>query len=137
LSHFQSLPVSLPPDSKLICLTAQESLGRRNSGSRCSLETASAESLSQENIDYQHDSRGREEHSVCNLATILARKQQPKTLLLEGDLRRPSLAKQFGLAVFLALVNVAGRTPPDSTHIPSGRSEPVVSPGWPATGEPS
>ena len=33
----------------------------------------------------------------ANLATILARRQQPKILLLEGDLRRPSLAKQFGL----------------------------------------
>ena len=27
LSQFQSLPVSLPPDSKLICLTAPESFG--------------------------------------------------------------------------------------------------------------
>ena len=33
----------------------------------------------------------------ANLATILARRQQPKILLLDGDLRRPSLSKQFGL----------------------------------------
>jgi capsular exopolysaccharide synthesis family protein len=31
-----------------------------------------------------------------NLACTLARKKQQKTLLLEGDLRRPSLAAQFG-----------------------------------------
>jgi len=34
---------------------------------------------------------------AANLAAILARRQQPKILLLEGDLRRPSLARQFGL----------------------------------------
>ena len=36
----------------------------------------------------------------ANLATILARRQQPKILLLDGDLRRPSLGKQFGWASF-------------------------------------
>ena len=34
---------------------------------------------------------------AANLAAILARRQQPKILLLEGDLRRPSLSTQFGL----------------------------------------
>ena len=33
---------------------------------------------------------------ATNLACTLARKKQQKTLLLEGDLRRPSLAVQFG-----------------------------------------
>jgi capsular exopolysaccharide synthesis family protein len=34
---------------------------------------------------------------AANLACTLAGKQQQKTLLLEGDLRRPTMAKQFGL----------------------------------------
>src|SRR5205807_4223572 len=33
---------------------------------------------------------------ATNLACTLARKKQQKTLLLEGDLRRPSLSVQFG-----------------------------------------
>ena len=34
---------------------------------------------------------------AANLACTLARRKQQKTLLLEGDLRRPSLANQFGI----------------------------------------
>lgn len=34
---------------------------------------------------------------AANLACTLARRKEQKTLLLEGDLRRPSLATQFGL----------------------------------------
>jgi capsular exopolysaccharide synthesis family protein len=34
----------------------------------------------------------------ANLACTLARRRQQKTLLLEGDLRRPSLVNQFGVA---------------------------------------
>jgi capsular exopolysaccharide synthesis family protein len=35
---------------------------------------------------------------AANLACTLARRKQQKTLLLEGDLRRPTIAAQFGLA---------------------------------------
>ena len=34
---------------------------------------------------------------AANLACTLARRQQQKILLLDGDLRRPTLARQFGL----------------------------------------
>ena len=40
-----------------------------------------------------------------NLACALAGGKQEKILLLEGDLRRPSLAQQFGLGEFQASVN--------------------------------
>src|SRR5271154_6511621 len=98
LSRFQSLPVSLPPDSKLICLTAQESLGAekfRFLGVRLR-QLQHSRPLKKLLITSTIPEEGKST-VAANLATILARRQQPKILLLEGDLRRPSLAKQFGL----------------------------------------
>jgi capsular exopolysaccharide synthesis family protein len=99
LSQFQSLPVSLPRDSKLICLTAPESLGAekfRFLGVRLR-QLQHTRSLKKLLITSTIPEEGKSTVSA-NLATILARKQQPKILLLDGDLRRPSLSKQFGLA---------------------------------------
>lgn len=98
LSQFQSLPVSLPPDSKLICLTAPESLGAekfRFLGVRLR-QLQNSRPLKKLLITSTIPEEGKSTVSA-NLATILARKQQPKILLLDGDLRRPSLSKQFGL----------------------------------------
>jgi capsular exopolysaccharide synthesis family protein len=98
LSHFRSLQVSLPPDSRLICLTAQESLGAekfRFLGVRLR-QLQHSRPLKKLLITSTIPEEGKSTVSA-NLATILARKQQPKILLLEGDLRRPSLSKQFGL----------------------------------------
>jgi capsular exopolysaccharide synthesis family protein len=99
LSHFQSLPVSLPPDSKLICLTAQESLAAekfRFLGVRLR-QLQQTRLLKKLLITSTIPEEGKSTVSA-NLATILARKQQPKILLLDGDLRRPSQSKQFGLS---------------------------------------
>jgi len=98
LSQFQSLPISLPPDSKLICLTAQESFAAekfRFLGVRLR-QLQQSRPLKKLLITSTIPDEGKSLVSA-NLATILARKQQPKILLLEGDLRRPSLANQFGL----------------------------------------
>jgi capsular exopolysaccharide synthesis family protein len=98
LSRFQTLPVSLPPDSKLVCLTAPESFGAekfRFLGVRLR-QIQNSRRLKSVLITSTIPEEGKS--TVCaNLATILARRQQPKILLLEGDLRRPSLGKQFGL----------------------------------------
>jgi capsular exopolysaccharide synthesis family protein len=40
---------------------------------------------------------------AANLACTLARRKQQKTLLLDGDLRRPSLANQFGVGKIAGL----------------------------------
>jgi capsular exopolysaccharide synthesis family protein len=98
LSQFQSLPVSLPRDSKLICLTNPESLGAekfRFLGVRLR-QLQQSRPLKKLLITSTIPEEGKSTVSA-NLATILARKQQPKILLLDGDLRRPSLSKQFGL----------------------------------------
>jgi capsular exopolysaccharide synthesis family protein len=98
LSQFQSLPVSLPQDSKLVCLTAPESFGAekfRFLGVRLR-QLQHSRPLKRLLITSTIPEEGKSTVSA-NLATILARRQQPKILLLEGDLRRPSLSKQFGL----------------------------------------
>jgi len=98
LRRFRSLPVTLPPDSKLICLTAQESFGAekfRFLGVRLR-QLQQTRPLKKLLITSTIPEEGKTT-IAANLAAILARKQQPKTLLLEGDLRRPSLSTQFGL----------------------------------------
>jgi capsular exopolysaccharide synthesis family protein len=98
LRQFPSLPVSLPEDSKLVCLTAQESFGAekfRFLGVRLR-QLQQSRSLKKLLITSTIPEEGKST-VAANLAAILARRQQPKVLLLEGDLRRPSLAKQFGL----------------------------------------
>jgi capsular exopolysaccharide synthesis family protein len=98
LGQFQSLPVSLPPDSKLVCLTSPESFGAekfRFLGVRLR-QLQHNRPLKKLLITSTIPEEGKSTVSA-NLATILARRQQPKILLLEGDLRRPSLSKQFGL----------------------------------------
>jgi capsular exopolysaccharide synthesis family protein len=98
LSQFQSLSVSPPPDSKLVCLNAPESFGAekfRFLGVRLR-QLQHTRPLKKLLITSTIPEEGKSTVSA-NLATILARRQQPKILLLEGDLRRPSLGKQFGL----------------------------------------
>lgn len=98
LSQFHSLPVCLAPSSKLICLTAQESFGAekfRFLGVRLR-QLQQSRPLKKLLITSTIPEEGKST-VAANLATILARKQQPKILLLEGDLRRPTLAQQFGL----------------------------------------
>jgi capsular exopolysaccharide synthesis family protein len=98
LSQFQSLSVSPPLDSKLVCLSAPESFGAekfRFLGVRLR-QLQHNRPLKKLLITSTIPEEGKSTVSA-NLATILARRQQPKILLLEGDLRRPSLGKQFGL----------------------------------------
>lgn len=99
LGQCRSLPVSPSPQSRLVCLTANESLG--------------AETFRFLGVRLRHIQQGRSpikkllitstmpeegKSMVCgNLATTLARRQRQKVILLEGDIRRPSLGAKFGL----------------------------------------
>jgi capsular exopolysaccharide synthesis family protein len=118
LSQFQSLPVSLPADSKLVCLTAQESFGAekfRFLGVRLR-QLQQSRPLKRLLITSTIPEEGKSTVSA-NLATILARRQQPKILLLEGDLRRPSLGKQFGLGRIPGLSEWLQGEPRQMKHI--------------------
>jgi capsular exopolysaccharide synthesis family protein len=91
------LPVSLPEESRLVSVCEEGSLGaekfrflavrlrqlRQNRPLKKVLITSTIPQEGKSTV-------------ANNLACTLARKKQQKTLLLEGDLRRPSLAAQFG-----------------------------------------
>ena len=101
---FPSLPISLSPDGKLICLTAEDSLAAekfRFLAVRLR-QLQQSRPLKKVLITSTIPEEGKSTVSA-NLAAILAKKKQHKVLLVEGDLRRPTLSKQFGLGRILGL----------------------------------
>jgi capsular exopolysaccharide synthesis family protein len=98
LEHCPVLPVSLGDNSRLVSVVKEGSLGaekfrflavrlRQLRHSRPLKKILITSSIPQE---------GKSTVSA-NLACTLARRKPQKTLLLEGDLRRPNIASQFGL----------------------------------------
>ena len=98
LEEFESLPLALSPESRLVCLTDQASLGaekfrflavrlRQLQMSR-PLKTVLVTSTIPE--------EGKSTVSA-NLALSLAQRRHQKVLLVDGDLRRPSLSARFGI----------------------------------------
>jgi protein-tyrosine kinase len=98
LEHYPVLPVSLREDSRLVSVGKEGSLGaekfrflavrlRQLRHSRALKKILITSSIPQE---------GKSTVSA-NLACTLARRKPQKTLLLEGDLRRPNIISQFGL----------------------------------------
>jgi capsular exopolysaccharide synthesis family protein len=97
-SQFQSLKVLVPPQSRLVCVTDKESLAaekfrflsvrlRQLKQSRPLKKVLVTSTIPEEGKSMV----------AANLACTLARRTQQKTLLLDGDLRRPTLAQLFGL----------------------------------------
>ena len=97
-SQFQSLQVLVPPHSKLVCVTDAESLAAekfRFLGVRLR-QLRHTRDLKKVLITSTIPEEGKS-MVAANLACTLARKAGQKTLLLDGDLRRPALAQLFGL----------------------------------------
>jgi capsular exopolysaccharide synthesis family protein len=98
LSRFESLPISLPPQSRIVCLTDKESptaeairlLGVRLRDLR------RIRALKKVLITSTIPQEGKST-VAANLACVLAHAPNEKTLLVEGDLRRPSLSQMFGI----------------------------------------
>jgi len=97
--QFQSIPITLAPQNRLVCFTDDDSLA--------------SEAFRLLGVRLQHIRRDRalrkllitstipqegKSMTAANLACTLAQKTQQKVLLLEGDLRRPSLSIEFGLS---------------------------------------
>jgi capsular exopolysaccharide synthesis family protein len=98
LEQFPSLPVSIVPNSRLVAVGEEQSLGaekfrflavrlRQLRQSRPLKKVLITSTIPQEG----------KSTVAANLACTLARRKQHKTLLLEGDLRRPTVAQKFGL----------------------------------------
>jgi capsular exopolysaccharide synthesis family protein len=98
VGQFPALPVCIRPDSRLVAIGEEESLGaekfrflavrlRQLRQSRTMKRVLITSTIPQEG----------KSTVAANLACTLARRKQHKTLLLEGDLRRPTVAQKFGL----------------------------------------
>jgi len=105
-SQFQTLKVSLPEDSRLVCLTdvagasteAFRLLGFRVRHLRASKGLRSI--LITSTVPEEGKSL-----SAANLACTLAARERLKVLLIEGDVRRPSLGRLFGIPSLGGLCN--------------------------------
>jgi capsular exopolysaccharide synthesis family protein len=96
---FHSIPIMARPASKLVSVNEKESLAAekfRFLAVRLR-QMQQVRSLKKVLITSSIPAEGKS-LVAANLACTLARKRPQKTLLLEGDLRRPTLCRQFGLA---------------------------------------
>lgn len=99
LGQVQSFPVGITAESRLVSLTDKESLAAekfRFLGVRLR-QMQQKRNLHKILITSTLPEEGKSLVSA-NLAATLARRHQQKVLLLEGDLRRPVLARQLGNA---------------------------------------
>jgi capsular exopolysaccharide synthesis family protein len=96
--QFPSLKIAVPPQNRLVCLTDNESLAAE----KFRFLGVSLQNLRRDRplkkilITSTIPQEGKSTVSA-NLACTLARRRQQRTLLLEGDVRRPSLSQLFGL----------------------------------------
>src|SRR5581483_2050856 len=97
-SQFQSLKLLVPPRSKLVCVTDKDTLAAekfRFLGVRLR-QLRQSRPLEKVLITSSIPQEGKS-MVAGNLACTLAKRMPNKTLLLEGDLRRPSLCQLFGI----------------------------------------
>jgi capsular exopolysaccharide synthesis family protein len=98
LDQFPSVPVSILAASRLVAVGAEETLGAEKFRflavrlRQLRLNRTLKKLLITSTIPQEGKST-----VASNLACTLARRKQHKTLLIEGDLRRPTVAEKFGL----------------------------------------
>ena len=115
-SQFQSVQVLVPPQSKLVCVTEEDSLAA---------EKFRLLGVRLRHLQQKHplkrllvtSSIAEEGKSTvaANLACVLTNRH--KTLLLEGDLRRPTLAQQFGVGKVPGLSELLQGEPASAMNI--------------------
>jgi capsular exopolysaccharide synthesis family protein len=98
LDHLRSIPISLAPQSRLVCLTDRENPAAeaiRLLGVRLK-DLRRVRPLKKLLITSTIPQEGKST-IAANLACALAYASGEKTLLIDGDLRRPSLSQMFGV----------------------------------------
>ncbi|MGA8151657.1 MAG: CpsD/CapB family tyrosine-protein kinase [Terriglobales bacterium] len=96
--QFESLPVSLVPDSKLVSITEKDSLAAEKFRFLAVRLRQQQQVRPLKKVLITSTIPGEGKSTVAaNLACTLARRRQQRTLLLDGDLRRPTLARLLGL----------------------------------------
>ena len=98
LDHLRSIPISLAPQSRLVCLTDRENPAAeaiRLLGVRLK-DLRRVRPLKKLLITSTIPQEGKST-IAANLACALAYASGEKTLLIDGDLRRPSLCQMFGV----------------------------------------
>jgi capsular exopolysaccharide synthesis family protein len=96
--HFQTLEVVLNRDNRLVCFTDEESLAAeafRLLGVR--LQHLRRDQVLRKILVTSTIPQEGKTMAAANLACTLALRTQQKVLVLEGDMRRPALSKEFGL----------------------------------------
>lgn len=97
-ARFETLPVSILPDSKLVCVIEKESLAAEKFRFLAVRLRQMQQTRPLKKVLVSSTIPGEGKSMVAaNLACTLARRRQHRTLLLDGDLRRPTLARQFGI----------------------------------------
>jgi capsular exopolysaccharide synthesis family protein len=102
--QFRALEVRVSPASRLVCLTDKESLAAekfRFLGVRLR-QMQQRRQLKKVLITSTIPQEGKS-MVAANLACTLARRQQQRILLVDGDLRRPTLSRLFGLGKLAGL----------------------------------
>jgi capsular exopolysaccharide synthesis family protein len=97
-AKFPSLPISLPPDSRLVSLASEGSLGAetfRFLAVRLR-QIRRARELKKLLITSTIPGEGKST-VAANLAITLAQRRQQRVLLVDGDMRRPALASELGV----------------------------------------
>src|ERR1700691_3460706 len=98
LEQCPTLSVSIPAHSRLVSVEKEESLGAEKIRFRAVRLRQSRQSRPLKKILITSTIPQEGKSTVAaNLACTLARRKPHKTLLIEGDLRRPTVAQKFGL----------------------------------------
>jgi capsular exopolysaccharide synthesis family protein len=96
--RFRSLQISICPESHLVCLQDWESPAAEQFGFLgVRLQQLKRERLLKRLLITSTIAQEGKSMVAANLACALARRTQQRILLVEGDVRRPSLTKVFGL----------------------------------------
>lgn len=118
LSQFPSVPVSLPPDNRLVSLASEASLGAETFRLLAVRLRQIRRAREVKRLLITSTIPGEGKSTVAaNLAVTLAQKRPQKILLIDGDLRRPTLASEFGVTSRAGLSEFLRGEPGSATNI--------------------